>query len=159
MLNLLWQICIISWLIFVVANGQILKNNLIIWSHWSPIAAICLWETVRPPTSRLICRQNRFQQKTFWIPDPDRAPSRTTSCTTSRSRCRHCLRWRRYRRRTELRAPWSRTKTFTSCLLRRNATSCWPPRSARRCSRRMKSWVSRTKRLPKTSPRSLRWET
>ena len=30
MLSLLWQI----WAIFIVANGQILKNNLTIWSHW-----------------------------------------------------------------------------------------------------------------------------
>ena len=33
-LSLLWQICDILGLIFIVANGQILKNNLIIWSHW-----------------------------------------------------------------------------------------------------------------------------
>ena len=34
MLNLLWQICDIVGLIFSVANGQIFKNNLTIWSHW-----------------------------------------------------------------------------------------------------------------------------
>ena len=33
MLILLWQICDIIGLIFAVANGQILKNNLTIWSH------------------------------------------------------------------------------------------------------------------------------
>ena len=33
MLNLLWQICDIIGLIFIVGNGQILKNNLTIWSH------------------------------------------------------------------------------------------------------------------------------
>ena len=33
---LLWQICYITGLIFIVANGQILKHNLSIWSHcWS----------------------------------------------------------------------------------------------------------------------------
>ena len=29
----LWQICDIIGLIFIIANGQILKNNLTIWSH------------------------------------------------------------------------------------------------------------------------------
>ena len=33
MLSLLWQICDIV-LIFIAANGIILKNNLTIWSHW-----------------------------------------------------------------------------------------------------------------------------
>ena len=33
MLSLLWQICDIIWLIFIVANGHILKNILTIWSH------------------------------------------------------------------------------------------------------------------------------
>ena len=32
-LSLLWQICDIIGLIFIVANGQILNKNLIIWSH------------------------------------------------------------------------------------------------------------------------------
>ena len=32
-LSLLWQICDIIWLIFIVSNGPILKNNLTIWSH------------------------------------------------------------------------------------------------------------------------------
>ena len=32
--NLLWQICYTSGLIFIVANGPILKYNLTIWSHW-----------------------------------------------------------------------------------------------------------------------------
>ena len=35
MLSLLLQICDIIGLIFSVANGQILKNNLTIWSHWT----------------------------------------------------------------------------------------------------------------------------
>ena len=35
MLCLLWQICDIIMLIFIVANGQILKNNLTICSHWT----------------------------------------------------------------------------------------------------------------------------
>ena len=34
MLSLLWQTCDIIGQIFVVANSQMLKNNLIIWSHW-----------------------------------------------------------------------------------------------------------------------------
>ena len=34
MLRLLLQICDIIGLIFIVANGQIVKNNLTIWSHW-----------------------------------------------------------------------------------------------------------------------------
>ena len=33
-LSILWQICYIIGLIFIVASGQILKNNLTIWSHW-----------------------------------------------------------------------------------------------------------------------------
>ena len=33
MLSLLWQICYIVGLIFSVANGKILKNNLTIWSQ------------------------------------------------------------------------------------------------------------------------------
>ena len=33
-LSLLWQICDIIGLFVIVANGQILKNNLTIWSHW-----------------------------------------------------------------------------------------------------------------------------
>ena len=37
MLNLLLQISYIFGLIFIVAEGQILKNNLTIWSHWSPL--------------------------------------------------------------------------------------------------------------------------
>ena len=35
MLNLLWQICYITGIVFIIANGQILKHNLTIWSHWS----------------------------------------------------------------------------------------------------------------------------
>ena len=35
MLSRLLQICDIIGLIFSVANGQILKNNLTIWSHWT----------------------------------------------------------------------------------------------------------------------------
>ena len=34
MLSLLWQICDIIRIIFLFANGQILKNKLTIWSHW-----------------------------------------------------------------------------------------------------------------------------
>ena len=34
-LSLLWQIWYIIGLILIVANGQILKNNLTIWSHCS----------------------------------------------------------------------------------------------------------------------------
>ena len=36
MLCLLWQICDIFGLIFIVSNGQIFKNNLTIWSHCLP---------------------------------------------------------------------------------------------------------------------------
>ena len=35
MLNLFWQICDIVVLILITANGQILKNNPTISSHWS----------------------------------------------------------------------------------------------------------------------------
>ena len=35
MLSQLWQTCYIIFQIFTVANGQVLKNNLTIWSHWS----------------------------------------------------------------------------------------------------------------------------
>ena len=34
MISLLWQICDIIGLYFIVANGQILKNNLTIWVHY-----------------------------------------------------------------------------------------------------------------------------
>ena len=34
-ISLLWQICDIIGLIFIIANGKILKNNLTIWSRWS----------------------------------------------------------------------------------------------------------------------------
>ena len=33
MLSILWQICDIIGQILIAANGQILKNKLIIWSH------------------------------------------------------------------------------------------------------------------------------
>ena len=33
-LNLLWQIYYITGQFIIAANGQILKHNLIIWSHW-----------------------------------------------------------------------------------------------------------------------------
>ena len=36
MLSTLWQMCDIIGLIFIGANGHILKNNLTIWSHWFP---------------------------------------------------------------------------------------------------------------------------
>ena len=44
MLSLLWQIYDIIGLIFIVANGQILKNNLTIWSHWSE-AKVKVWSS------------------------------------------------------------------------------------------------------------------
>ena len=34
MLSLLWQLCFILGLIFIVTNGQILQINLTVWSHW-----------------------------------------------------------------------------------------------------------------------------
>ena len=34
MLRLLWRICYIVGLIFIVENGQIVKNSIDIWSHW-----------------------------------------------------------------------------------------------------------------------------
>ena len=47
MLSLLWQICYIIGLIFIVANGQILKNILTIWSHCYDVTSVgkCLWHT------------------------------------------------------------------------------------------------------------------
>ena len=36
LLSPLWRICYIIGLIFIIPNRQILKNNLTIWSHWSP---------------------------------------------------------------------------------------------------------------------------
>ena len=41
-LSLLWQICDVIGLIFIDANGQILKNNLTIWSHWVRVIVINL---------------------------------------------------------------------------------------------------------------------
>ena len=35
MLSLNWRICYIIGLNFIVTNGQILQNNLTIWSHWA----------------------------------------------------------------------------------------------------------------------------
>ena len=40
MLSLLWQISDTIRLVFFSANGQILKNNLAIWSHWSTLIKI-----------------------------------------------------------------------------------------------------------------------
>ena len=44
MLSLLWQICDTIGLIFIVASGQKLKNNLTIWSHWLDVVHIPLKE-------------------------------------------------------------------------------------------------------------------
>ena len=41
MLSPFWQICDIIGLIFIVANGLILKNNITIWSHW-PLPTVLL---------------------------------------------------------------------------------------------------------------------
>ena len=40
MLNILWQMCDIIGLIFIASNGQILKNNLTIWSHCYQLTSI-----------------------------------------------------------------------------------------------------------------------
>ena len=40
--NLLFQICCTTELIFIVANGQILKHNVTIWSHWHLLIPICV---------------------------------------------------------------------------------------------------------------------
>ena len=40
MLSLLWQTCDIIELIFIVANGQILKKNLTIWSHCRKLCSL-----------------------------------------------------------------------------------------------------------------------
>ena len=40
MLSLLWQICDVIGLVFIVANGQIFINNLTIWSHCSQMTAV-----------------------------------------------------------------------------------------------------------------------
>ena len=61
MLSLLWRICDIMGLIFIVANGQILKNNATIWSHWSedPRSTVFLakiWSTGSPQTRQNISR-------------------------------------------------------------------------------------------------------
>ena len=54
MLSLFWRICEIVGLIFCVSNGQILKNNLTIWSH-------CLCS--RPsPTRRCLLRLLRGRE-------------------------------------------------------------------------------------------------
>ena len=37
MLSLIWQFWYIIGLIFIIANGQLLKNNLTIWSRWPQI--------------------------------------------------------------------------------------------------------------------------
>ena len=55
MLSLLWQICDNIGLIFIVVNGQILKNNLTIWSHWTPVVNQCLarvWRSLTDNQSR-----------------------------------------------------------------------------------------------------------
>ena len=45
---LFWWICYIIWIIFIVANGQILKNNQTIWSHFAACTHI------KPRTARLL---------------------------------------------------------------------------------------------------------
>ena len=42
MISLLWQICDIIGLYFIVANGQILKNNLTIWVHYIVVSIYVL---------------------------------------------------------------------------------------------------------------------
>ena len=51
MISLLWQICDIIGLYFIVANGLILTNNLAIWSH-------CLYDRIDSPWTDKI---KRFQ--------------------------------------------------------------------------------------------------
>ena len=54
--NLLWQICCITGLIFIVAYGQILKHDLTIWSH-------CL--VLSKPAKRSVITRYFFQFRVF----------------------------------------------------------------------------------------------
>ena len=51
MLSLLWQICDIIGQIFIVATGQILKNNLNIWLHCVRVSMTSM--TLLPPSFQL----------------------------------------------------------------------------------------------------------
>ena len=70
MLRLLWQICNFIGLIFILANGQILKNNLTIWSHCKRLfrAFLHLKENEREPkvlTSKTFPAKTRNSISTF----------------------------------------------------------------------------------------------
>ena len=43
MISLLWRFLYIIELIFIVTNGQILKNNLTIWSHCLVVTSMARW--------------------------------------------------------------------------------------------------------------------
>ena len=74
MLSLLWQICDIIGLVFIVANGQILKNNLAIGSHWvqTPIPVKILRNLRRPPSVT--------RRKSFITFGPRRSPTSRKAC-------------------------------------------------------------------------------
>ena len=71
MLSLLWQICDINGLICIVANSQILKNNLTILSHWPQMTIKIPLEKPRSDESGLTSNSIRivFQATTSrWGP-------------------------------------------------------------------------------------------
>ena len=58
MLSLLWQICNCVGLIFIVGNGQILKDNLTVWSHCSLSKEVAEKETLFRQ-DKCFCKKNK----------------------------------------------------------------------------------------------------
>ena len=66
-LNLLWQICEIVGLIFIFANGQMLKNNLTLWSHcpFASCVVVVVVVIVCAPTLTLESPNYRYFERNF----------------------------------------------------------------------------------------------
>ena len=67
MLNLLWQIYEIVGLIFIVANGQMLKYNLTLWSHcpFASCVVVVVVVIVCAPTLTLESPNYRYFERNF----------------------------------------------------------------------------------------------
>ena len=88
MLSLLWQICDILGLIFNFANGQILKNNLTIWSH-------CSWYAWRNK------RRVRIGIKGLTDKDEEDSSKKTKTNKYPRGRKESQTRWKKNTERIE----------------------------------------------------------
>ena len=88
LLSLLWKIWYIIGLILIVANGQILKNNLTIWSHCS-----CADDAAEADEANAVpnnfwtkfWRSFAFSQKSFFVTAGDRRMWASFCSLTSRS--------------------------------------------------------------------------